>query len=95
MCPADLAWALAVRCGPHLQSAHRALVYVYIGAGETALAITALLRAFDGRSLRLPSELRGPMRRWVYGYAGTPMEAQVRELTDRLLCTPTSPAVQG
>jgi hypothetical protein len=87
----ELAWALAKAEAPRLRRADRNRIYAEIGAGETYSAIVRLLTTAARGSLPLPLELIGEIRRWLFGYIGTPDEPRLRRLVDDLQLNPALP----
>jgi len=55
-----------------------------IGAGELDGAVVDLLTFYGRNGVAIPGDLVVALDAWVAGYAGAPVEAQLRRLVERI-----------
>jgi hypothetical protein len=79
-----LAWALVDAAAPYLSGETRTGLNMTIGAGELESAITDLLTFFADGDAVIDGGLFLKLDAWIFGYKGTPVEGQLRDLLERI-----------
>jgi hypothetical protein len=79
-----LAWALADTAGPRLSVEARVRLNMEIGAGELDVAITNLMAFYGRTGTAIPRDLAVALNAWIFGYTGSPAEAHLHQLVNRI-----------
>jgi hypothetical protein len=80
----DLAWALAATIRGSLTRMDSVHMYAALGAGNTFETIVALLHVAIDRNIVIDDDLCEDLDVWLAGYAHTPEEAELHQLTKAL-----------
>lgn len=80
----DLAWELADIVGDGVPVDDRHSLYITLGLGEISAAIRNLLVHVVEQRILLPTEIFLDVKTWAQGYEGSPDDAWVSSLLDRV-----------
>lgn len=78
----DMAWSLVDAVKPNLTDHERTHVFIELGCGESYLAITRILTALMSTRMAVPEGTLSELADWLNGYAGSPIEPQLRMMVD-------------
>lgn len=76
----DMAWLLADTAAQCLTGHERTMTFVELGCREYLPVIKRILNAALFCRITLPESVFDALSRWLYGYAGSPDEPQLRTL---------------